>query len=618
MRFSRHITIFLIVVLGLLVYSNTFNSPFQWDESSFIEKNPAVKDLTYFFEPSKAKGSEYYGALKSRYIGYLTFALNYKIHGLDVTGYHIFNITVHILNALLVYFLVMLTFKSPFLRNSLLRGHSRYIALFSAVLFISHPVQTEAVTYIFQRLASLMTFFYLLSLTAYIKARLSKGKPYLLYVLSFVSAVLAMKTKENAFTLPVVITLYEFLFFRSKTDSLKVRIFRLVPWLLTMLIVPLTILNVDRPVWEGIGGVGYKGISRWDYLFTQFRVIVTYIRLLFLPVNQNIDYDYPVYHSFFNPEVFLSFMFLLCIFATGVYLLYRSRKTPDLRVIAFGIFWFFITLSVESSIIPIPMIIAEYRIYLPSIGVFLATLSGMFLFTQRLSNKRMQVAVISLFLLLLVALSITAYLRNSVWESRISLWEDTVKKSPMKARVHDNLGASYWEKGLTTKAIEHLETAVRLDPGNARAHYNLGVYYGAVGNVRKEIEHYQLALNIKPDAEIYTNLGTAYTAVHQYEDAIHAFKKALRLKPRDPITYNNLGNVYYFLRNFQKAQENYERAKSIDPYYPDPRYNLIQVYIALGDYNGVVSELAELKKVSPEYAQKILRDKDYLEFMRLK
>ncbi|MBI4824045.1 MAG: hypothetical protein HY805_07445 [Nitrospirae bacterium] len=107
----------LIALIGILSYSNTFNSPFQWDEKSFIAKNPIVKDLSYFLEPSKAKGFEYYGAFKGRFIGYLTFALNYKLHGLDVTGYHVFNISIHILNAMLVYFLVALTFRTPYLSN---------------------------------------------------------------------------------------------------------------------------------------------------------------------------------------------------------------------------------------------------------------------------------------------------------------------------------------------------------------------------------------------------------------------------------------------------------------------------------------------------------------------
>jgi hypothetical protein len=381
--FGKQVSHLLIIaVLGLLAYSNTFNAPFQWDEEYFIEKNPIVKDLNYFLEPSKAEGLEYYGALKNRYIGYLTFALNYKLHGLDVRGYHLFNISIHLLNAFLVYFLVALTFKTHFLENSKLKEHSGYIAFFTSLLFVSHPIQTEAVTYIFQRLASLAAFFYLFSMVLYIKWRLGKelshppahfndvgAKPpkgekdfnssglpgtwgrsphnikraggWVPYILSLLSAVLAMKTKENAFTLPLMITLYEFSFFRG---SVKRRILWLIPLLLTMLIIPLTLIGFDKPAGEIIGSVesasrGYAGVSRTDYLFTQFRAIMTYIRLLFLPVNQNIDYDYPLYQSFFVQPVILSFSFLSAVFAFGIYLFHRARgHERAVRLIGFGIF----------------------------------------------------------------------------------------------------------------------------------------------------------------------------------------------------------------------------------------------------------------------------------------
>ncbi|MBI4824153.1 MAG: tetratricopeptide repeat protein [Nitrospirae bacterium] len=529
-----HLT--LIALIGLLAYSNTFDSPFQWDEGKFITDNPIIKDLSYFLKPSEAMGlGEYYGALKNRYIGYLTFALNYKLHGLDVRGYHIVNLSIHILNALLVYFLVVLTFKTPYLltrptgiaspsarndrqgeaRNDTspviarsvsdeaitlpLRcrsiGRSNLIALFSALVFVSHPIQTEAVTYIFQRFASLCAFFYLLSIVLYIKWRLcvKEKTPYviargnspeaisgiatpsahndkkiitalLLYLGSLLSAILAMKTKENAFTLPVVIMLYEFFFFKG--SRLK-RILYLVPLLLTMLIIPISLIGIDKPVGEIIGDIttivgGYEDTAKKTYLLTQFRVIVTYIRLLFLPINQNIDYDYPVFNSFLNPQVFLSFLFLIFLFSSAFYFLIRSKFSPVLRLIAFGIFWFFIALSVESSIIPIPMVINEYRVYLPSVGVFTAIAIGAFLVTERLKNKKTQTAILSFLTLIPLVLSYATYARNTVWKSEISLWEDIIKKSPHRARAHNNLGYAYLFKGLIDKAIEQYLIAIRL------------------------------------------------------------------------------------------------------------------------------------------------------------
>jgi len=330
-RFGPGIAILSIILLGVLAYANTFHSPFQWDDKYFLEENPIVKDLGYFGEPSLAEQvGQYYDGFKSRYIGYLSFALNYRAGGFSVVGYHVVNLCIHVVNALLVYVFVVLTFRTPYMvRFGAWGGTGRLVAFLSSLLFVTHPVQTEAVTYVFQRLASLVTLFYLLSVVLYVKGRLvgdgaaggreglARAKGYIYYGASVVSAVLAMKSKENAFTLPVVVAFYEGVFF---TGAWRRRVMRLVPLLLTMLIVPVTLIGIGRPAGEVINQIkdpaslGYQAISKGDYLVTEFRVMVTYIRLLFLPVGQNIDYDYPVYHAFFTPVVVVSFLFLGVVF----------------------------------------------------------------------------------------------------------------------------------------------------------------------------------------------------------------------------------------------------------------------------------------------------------------
>ncbi len=639
------IHILVIAVLGLLAYSNTFHSPFQWDEEKYIIGNPVIKDLSYFADTSKATGLEYYGALKSRYIGYLTFALNYRINGPDVVGYHIVNLLIHILNTLLVYLFVILTFRTPLLISSRLRGHSRKIAFFTSLLFVAHPLQTEAVTYIFQRLASLITLFYLLSIAMYIKGRLLKenGKDKELHpppsplskggieggsavssffysLLSFVSALLAMKTKENAFTLPIVIVLYEFFFFKG---AIKKRLLYLTPMLLTLLIIPLTIIGIDRPAGEIISqmkdpaSLGHQGISGKEYLFTQFRVIVTYIRLLFLPINQNLDYNYPRYHSFFDPGAFISFLFLAALISVGLYLFYRSRSNPDLRPPAFGIFWFFITLSVESSLIPIPMIIDEYRAYLPSVGVFMAAISGAFMLVEKFRDKKMQSYIVTSLVLLVGFFSVGAYARNSTWGSNTSLWEDVVQKSPGNARgyyalgniyqskglldpaieeyqtalrlkpdyvqAHNNLGNAYKSKGLSDQAIEQYQTALRLKPDYSEAHYNLGNVYETKGLLDRAIEEYQTALRLKPDlVEAHNNLGNAYKSKGLSDQAIEQYQTALRLKPDYSEAHNNLGNAYKSKGLSDQAIEQYQTALRLKPDYPEAHFNLGLIYLNNG------------------------------------
>ena len=198
--------ILIIVVLGILIYSNTFNVPFVFDDIHSIIYNSGIKDVRHFIDLQNI--------YSNRHIGFLTFALNYKMHGLDVTGYHIFNLVIHLLNALLVYWLIILTFRTPYasayLQKDVLKTSApyRWIPLFTALLFVSHPVQTQAVTYIVQRFASLSTLFYLASLVMYIKARRSESSKkarYAFYAASIISAILAMRSKEIAFTLPIMV-----------------------------------------------------------------------------------------------------------------------------------------------------------------------------------------------------------------------------------------------------------------------------------------------------------------------------------------------------------------------------------------------------------------------------
>ncbi|MFI5295609.1 MAG: type IV pilus biogenesis/stability protein PilW [Thermodesulfovibrionales bacterium] len=510
---KRLVHIVLIAAVGFLAYSNTFYSPFQFDDRSQIIDNPVIKDLKNF--TSDRRGYDYN---PRRFIGYLSLALNYRLGGLDVIGYHIVNLLIHIGNAFLVYLFVLLTFRTPSMRQSADSSPPApvLIALFSALLFVSHPLQTQAVTYVIQRLASLATFFYLLSLVMYIKGRLAiekqddtggrlfSGPSLLFYLVSLIATVCAMKTKEMAFTLPLVIVLYEVIFFKS---PLKKMLLFLLPIILTLIVVPLSILHSDRPLGEILSDVSemtkvQTQMSRWEYLVTEMRVIVTYMRLIFLPINQNIDYDYPVYHSLLTPPVFLSFLFLLSIFGLGVYLLLRGMKNnppssaAHYRPIGFGILWFFITVSVESSIIPIVDVIFEHRLYLPLVGALTGITTGVLIAAKRLKIEKIVIPVLVLITLILSGLT---YARNTLWKDEMSLWQDAVEKSPNKGRPHNGLGAAYASNSQLDMAIAEYQTALRLKPDFVEARFNLAFAYLKKGNAdiaRREVD---LILNVKPD-----------------------------------------------------------------------------------------------------------------------
>lgn len=548
---------FLIMLAGFLAYSNTFSVPFHFDDNPGIVQNPVIRDLRNFMDPSSASG--YHNIFKDRYVGFLSFALNYRLHGLDVAGYHIVNLAVHILNALLVYWLVIVTFQTPFfVRRGPAHGsdHSQpaaLIALFSALLFVSHPVQTQAVTYIVQRFTSLAALFYLCSLVLYIHWRIAPvrtqrtGPParfpfsasrlpsFCRYAASVACSLLAMKTKEIAFTLPVVIALYEFLFFEGRMSK---RVLWLVPLFLTMLIVPLSLLSGETSI-DGLLGAmdnvtrSGSALSRGDYLITQFRVIVTYLRLLILPVNQYLEYDYPASHSFLEPAVLLSFLLLVSIFGLGVYLLRRSRFTnPVLRLSAFGIFWFFITLSVESSIIPISGIIFEHRCYLPSVGFFAAVTASLFSAPAALRRERVipHAALIVISALGVAVLMGAAYARNRIWKDEVRLWENVLQGNPDNPRAYNNLGIAYAAKKEYGQAIENYRKAIELNPRNTLAYINLGNAYDDMGAGERALEAYDAAIQLSPRyASAYYDRALAYYRMGKVDKAIADYRQGCAL-----------------------------------------------------------------------------------------
>jgi tetratricopeptide (TPR) repeat protein len=663
----RHLL--LITVVGLIAYSNTFHVPFQFDDYANITENPIVQRPVNF-----TSFTQWHHANPRRYVGDLTFALNYALGGLNVVGYHLVNIAVHIATALLLYFLVLLTFRTPHFRDSGVRRRNgeagrqqssnapSLIALFTALLFVSHPVQTEAVTYIVQRLASLAAMFYLLSMVMYVKGRLAVEKagegeegggadsvsrflPFVFFLLSLLSSVLAMMTKEISFTLPIVIVLYEFMFFKS---SLRKKLLFLIPVVLTIVIIPLSILGIHRPLGEIISDISMQtrvqtSIPRWDYLLTEFKVVTAYIRLLFFPVNQNLDYDYPVAHSLLKTPVLLSLLFLAAVLGTAVHFLYRSRQTgkgnaqqgaggagqgmtaeqdkrvggaeafyvdddlmpviPLYRLAAFGIFFFFIALSVESSLIPIADVMFEHRVYLPSAGAFLAIASVTLILLSKVFREKMAVkrVFIIFFSAIVAVLCLATLARNAVWQSELSLWTDVVRKSPRNPRAYNNIGYFYLGQGRTDEALRYFHTATRLSPYYADAQDNAGVALYEKGLYDAAIGQFMKAVSLMPDvADFHHNLGLAYVQKGLPDDALAEFETALKLSPDSYEIYNDMGVIYRRQGHIANAIESFEKAIKLNPYYAGAHYNLGLAYQSLGVTEKAAEHLARAHQLDSQ------------------
>jgi len=348
-----------IAVAVLIAYSNTFTATFHFDDNPSIIENAQIRHVT----------SENIMMLLNgvRPVVYLSIMLNYQLGALNVVGYHLFNIGVHILNSTFFYFLILWTLSLPQFRDQF--GHrARRMALFAALLFGVHPVQTESVTYIISRTELLATFFYLATFLLFIKGGRSGKFSYVIGML--LTSLLAMGSKEWAVTLPALLALYDFLFFSD--GKIKPVLSRWYLYLLTALPSYIIFRTLNLTATGGVSGIGFNiqtatGITPATYLYTSFNVIWTYVRLLFLPINQNLDYDYKIAKTLFEFPTFLSLIGHVAVIAAAFWLYIRKRSP----LIPFGIAWFYIGLSPTQSFVPIVDVIFEHRVYMPSIGFFL-------------------------------------------------------------------------------------------------------------------------------------------------------------------------------------------------------------------------------------------------------
>ena len=570
-----------VLALGAtLPYANTLGAPFTLDDGHAIVRNPALRGL--FDAPGRAL-ADLAASNFPRLVGNLTFALNFATGGLDVTGYHAVNIAIHLLATLLVYRLVSLTYRTPSLSSAPPEalGDGPLVALFAALLFACHPVATQAVTYVVQRFASLATLFYLLALVLYAGARLSTGRAGRRARLAgaLVAALLGTLTKEICFTLPLALALYELFFFEGPA---RPRVWALAPFLLTLPILPLAYLRPAGPALD-LDAVDASlrasadpaGPGRLGYLLTQLRVLVTYLRLLALPVGQNVDYDYPVSHSPLEPAVVLSAFLLAALLATGLWLAFRSRRPGEaaLRVPAFGVLWFFVTSSVESTFFPLADVIFEHRLYLPSVGLFLAVVALAFEARRRLAVPAGRLLVPALSALA-VLLGAAAFARNEVWRDEVRLWEDAARKSPAKPRPHLWLGWLYLRDGRVDDAAREVEAAVRLGPGVA-AYDALGVVRVRQGRYGEARASYERALDLDPSAaEVHDNLGLLYKTLGQTEAAEREYLEALRLRPGYADAHNDLGALYAREGRLEEAIREFQAALAASPIHAGARRNL--------------------------------------------
>jgi tetratricopeptide (TPR) repeat protein len=578
----------IILLLGIVSYANSLDVPLQVDDSSTIRVSIAIN-------------SELFGIpgfiRMSRWFADLTFALNRHLHGERVLGYHLFNSAIHLASAGVIYCFVRQTItalQQTFRAGEVDQGQAfaqRFIPFAVAALFVCHPIQTQAVTYIAQRYTSLATFLYVSSLLSYLLARiaLADKKKLPLWLggsACFLTALLAMKCKEIAFTLPLMIAALEVALFRGKL--LKNRIF-IVLGVILLLVIPLQLLYMrgagnpaDLLNRMQAASAETQAISRSDYLLTQFRVVATYLRLLILPIDQNWDYDYPIYHTLWNTQVLGALWLHFALAGLAVALFLRSKRhfaagalTPGIstRLASFGIFWFYLALSVESSVVPIRDVIFEHRIYLPSVGFFLAVAAALAGIAAHRQSYR--IALWVMLAPLCLALTAGTIARNRIWSDELTLWQDALKKSPRKSRASMAVGVLYFRRFMPERALPHFVRALELDSSADINWINLTSVIALIGEYKERCSD-----------------GTAY---HLTVDTVNPlYRKAWQAN-----NYNNMGLAYEYSGNQNMAREYYLKAVTTNPSLDLAWFNMALLAARQHDTVTVAESLTQLGAIGP-------------------
>ena len=539
--------ILLLAAITLLVYYDSFNNGFVYDDNPFVVENKAIHSLDVksvianFTDMKCASSSEDLSRDIWRPFVTTSFAIDYRLWKLDPHFYHAENVAWHIINAVLVYLVTLLVLESPI------------AAFIASLVFAIHPVQTEAVTWISGRSNVLFLFFFLLSLIFHIRNRMYKDNP-LNYSLSIILFTFSLFCKEMAIVLPLVLILYDIHFYRKQEFKSYINYY--TPYFIiaaSYILARFSVLGVIAQ------SPGWWGGSFFTNMLITLKAVAGYIGLLFLPINLKVEYKADIPKSILDPSLLPAGLILLAI--ALIYLAYRKKKE-----VSFYMLWFFITLIPVYNIVPFKAVMAERFLYLPLIGF--ASILGIVISNVNLKpdiNKNVRQVSNIVIAVILVAYAILTISRNVEWRDELTFYMQDAVRSPLDAKAHYNLGYAYANTAAKNKsskdlsssyymlAIKEFEKTRQLKPvseiayaGMANAYNELGLYDPAIKNFKKSIA-------IKEESDVYNNLAVAYYKKAMYTQAIMACKKALYLKPEHLNAYINLGNAYFMKSEYKKA-----------------------------------------------------------------
>jgi protein O-mannosyl-transferase len=471
-----------------------------------------------------------------------SYWVNYQMGSSDPHVYHTTNVLLHFIVSALVMLIV-----ARLVECAGVAGRMRTaLAVFSGAIFLLHPLQTESVAYIASRSEVLSVLFYYAAFAVFIYSNQESMTWFrAISVVALFGAAAA--TKEHTLTLPVLILLTDFYWSRGglrRNGALYA-------------LLALTCAGGAVIVWRVLLGANTAGFKMRDlspasYFFTQCRVIWIYVRMFFVPFGQNIDPDIPISRGVFDHGA----IFGLAALAAAVAAAWIYRKRWPLA--SFGVFVFLLLIAPVSSVVPIRDVLAERRVYLPFLGLILIVLEPL----RRLQFPQ----AVGTCAAALLASTLLTYQRSEIWSSPLTLWQDSVAKSPGKMRPRFQLAFAQYQMGDCAVAAGNFEKASHLETPDDRLFVDWANALDCAGREDDAATEFTRALQLNAgSSEAYVGLGAVYGKQHKLDEALNVLAKAEALDPGIAQIYLNRGGVYELLGNNGAAINEYQRALTLEP-----------------------------------------------------
>lgn len=551
----------VLAALGLAAFANGLATPFVYDDEPAIVDNPRIRSLWPFGEAHEYAAEQ--STDNGRPVVQLSLAANYALGGLDPRGYHAFNLAVHVLSA----FVLALVVRRTLAVVPALARDAALLAACSAALWLVHPLQVDAVTYVIQRTELLMGLFLLVTLYAAIRAR-DGGTGW--KVTSVVACALGMASKEAMFAAPLLVALHDRAF--AYPDWRSAWRARRKLWLAlaaTWIVLVLLVRSGPRDRTVGFD----LGVAWWEYGRAQLGTIGRYLRLAFWPDALCLDYGRP--RAVPRAEIVAG---ACVVIPLGLATLWALVRRP--RWGFAGAFFFFV-LAPSSSFVPIVNEVgAERRMHVPLAAVVVLVVLALHALAVRVarSERAARIAVACATLVLVVALGARTVARNRDFADPLVLWQDTVAKRPYNPAARNNLGRALAQRGEIEGAFEQFQVAIGLPECGVDAFDNYGKALSDLGRHAESEAYFRDLLRTNPaHCAGHEGLAAALMGQRRWAEAVQEYEQALACGRRSAGLYSNMGKALFGAGRIQDSIAAFERALALDPTLAVAAQNLAEV-----------------------------------------